>query len=386
MQFCQSGCKLQSINKTSEYAECLCPPNNGFTNISITNIEEIVNDNNNNNNNNNDNNSPDSNNDYNNKYQKYSAVNSKILKCAKNISTDFHKNYILIIFTFLLIGYISLSVIFLVFKKKFWEKMLDDKKEKEEIKEKPKASPPNPKGNIKSQTVDITNLKENPESKEKIKPNTNTSTNIIKPIEPDMLDFTQAKDEEKRSFLSMLISSLKKRELIIFSFIKDQNIEILKKLLLILAFINYFATNTFFFTEKNIHQIYLDKGKYNFGYQIKYIIGAAFISSIFLYIAKYFSTIRKPCNEKNVNSLDKKIWILLAVSNGLFIFYWVYIGSLTSTYINASKHLLFNTLITFLFCCVLDCVLALTSALLRKISLDKSKQTLYSISKIINFL
>ena len=111
------------------------------------------------------------------------------------------------------------------------------------------------------------------------------------------------------------------------------------------------------------------------------------ISSFFLYIAKCFSTISKPCNETNsANKLEKKIWILLGVSIGLFIFYWVYIGSLTSTYINASKHLLFNTLITFLFCCILDCVLALTSALLRKISLDKSKPTLYKISKTINFL
>ena len=149
---------------------------------------------------------------------------------------------------------------------------------------------------------------------------------------------------------------------------------------------NYLVTNAFFFNEKNIHQIYLDKGEYNLGYQMKYIFVAVLLSSIFLYIAKCFSTSNKPYDSTNINSLEIKIWILLGISIGISIFYWVYIGSLTSTYVNVKKHLLLNALMTFIFCCILECVLALISATLRKYSINNGKSTLYSISKIINFL
>ena len=201
-----------------------------------------------------------------------------------------------------------------------------------------------------------------------------------------MLDYSEAINKDNRHILSILFSSLKKRVIIIFSFVNDQNIDVLKKLLLILAFINYFATNTFFFTEKNIHQIYLDKGKYNFAYQCKNIIFASLISSVFLYLAKFMCTINKKYNEKNVNKLSLKVIILISVSTCIFIFYWVYIGSFTSTYINAKKHLIINIAITFLFCCILDCLLAIISATFRIFGLKKKKSRLYSISRSINFL
>ena len=184
----------------------------------------------------------------------------------------------------------------------------------------------------------------------------------------------------------MFISSIIKREIFTFSFIKDLNIAIIKKALLIFAFINYFAVNTFFFNEKNIHQIYVDKGKYNSGYQFKYVILSVLLSSLFLYIAKYLSTTKGNYSKEVANSLEFKIWILFGATIPLFIFYWVYIGGVTSVYINSNNHLFINIILTVVFCAIFECLLAAISASLRYFGLKNNKSILYDLSRIINHL
>ena len=171
------------------------------------------------------------------------------------------------------------------------------------------------------------------------------------------------KNEIDRTFLEEFFSSFKKRTP---TFNCQKKKDFYEKLfLLIYALLNAIVTNAFFFTEKNIHQIYLDKGKYNFKYQIKYNALAALISLLFILIAKLFIkfddiyTIKEEILEKN-----RKIFI--GLSNCLFIFYWIYLGSLTSTYINAKMHLFINVFITTIILFVINCLLALVSFILRK--------------------
>ena len=102
-KICQSGCSLQKINITTAEAFCSCQPIKGFTIIIETSdIEEIIKNNN-------------VLDDYKISeevnYQKFSNVNAKVLKCARNIGVDFFKNYILIIFSILLFGYIFISIL-----------------------------------------------------------------------------------------------------------------------------------------------------------------------------------------------------------------------------------------------------------------------------------
>ena len=49
-----------------------------------------------------------------------------------------------------------------------------------------------------------------------------------------------------------------------------------------LSFALHYTTNALFFTESNMHQIYLDEGKYNFVYQSKFILFSAIASTIIL--------------------------------------------------------------------------------------------------------
>ena len=364
-KLCQNGCEFNNYDSSNKKVECYCPPNKGFTDLSITDIEKIMKEV--------DNSDANNNNEETNYKNNYSGINGKLTKCAKNIfSSYFVQNYILIIFTLLLVIYIVLSVLYVIFKNKVWKAAFGDKKsssgEKKgsEIDDKVQGSSSNT-----GRTLTRSTIQEN--------------KSIIDPHGMDSYEYTKAKEKDNRSLISMFVSSLFKREIVLFSFTNERNISIIKKLLLIFTLINYIATNTFFITEKNVHQIYLDHGKYNCGYQFKYIIASILLSSVFLYIAKYLCTIRK--SSKDIyNSLELKIWILLGITAPLFIFYWIYIGSVTSVYINTNKHLLINIILTFIFASIFECLLALISASLRFFGLKKEKSLLYKMSQIINYL
>ena len=65
----------------------------------------------------------------------------------------------------------------------------------------------------------------------------------------------------------------------------------------------------------------------------------------------------------------------------MLVFYWIYIGSFTTVYINTQKHLSINFILTFVFYSIYELILTLISCILRKISLSKKNlQKLYEIS------
>ena len=195
-------------------------------------------------------------------------------------------------------------------------------------------------------------------------------------------NFDQAKEYYKnKSFINILMTCLEKRDLIV-SFKDKNSIKVIRALILVLSLINYFAVNTFFFSEKNIHQIYLDKNVYNFSYQFKYIISSLFISFIFVSFAKYFYSIRK----YNCTFWNSKLMSIIAcaISSAIFFFYWLYIGSVTSLYINIKKHLIINTILCFLFVAIFDGLISLTSAGLRYFAINYDKKKMYEISQFIN--
>ena len=387
-QYCQKGCSIQDINVTSSTATCLCPPNEGFGNI---NVEKIYNNIYNKDTENSDNDSSEE------KYntQKYSYTNIKAFKCIKNMfSSEFVKNYILIIFTLLLISYLVLIIKCLISYKKFKndykdsiikcnppkskddaqsEEKLEKKTEEKEKKKEKKKKKKDKIQKIKSDNVVIDSkdiLKKTNLNEKKSKENTDNDTKSLE----------EAKNE---SFLEMFLYSLKKREIIFSFFNKINNSVILKVILLILSFINYFAVNTFFFSEKNVHQIYLDKDVYNFSYQIKYIMSSLLISYVFLSIAKYFINMgTKFCLISN----KVQLFVSFIVSSIIFIFYWLYVGVVTSLYINIKKHLIINIILCFVFSIILEVLLSLIYAACRIISIKTNKEILFNISKKINYI
>ena len=141
----------------------------------------------------------------------------------------------------------------------------------------------------------------------------------------------------------------------------------------------------FFFNDKVIHQIYLDKGKYNFSYQIKYICLSALISSIFLYLAKFVFIVKK--NNKEYKQIYKCIDFSSIIIILLFIFYWLYVGSYTSVFIKSQKHISINFLLTLVACTIYEFILTIFSIILRKIAIDKGDSPkIYKISLFLILL
>ena len=227
-QYCQKGCSIQDINITSSTATCLCPPNEGFGNI---NVEKIYN---NIYNKDTENSDTDSNED---KYntQKYSYTNIKAFKCIKNMfSSEFVKNYILIIFTLLLISYLVLIIKCLISYKKFKndykdsiikcnppkskddvqsEEKLEKKTEEKEKKKEKKKKKKDKIQKIKSDNVVI-------DSKDSLK---KTNLNEKKSKENTDNDTKSLEEAKNESFLEMFLYSLKKREIIFSVFNKINN-------------------------------------------------------------------------------------------------------------------------------------------------------------------
>ena len=181
----------------------------------------------------------------------------------------------------------------------------------------------------------------------------------------------------------MLFSSLKKRELVVSVFNNEDNHRIIKAILLILSFINLFTVNSFFFSEINIHQIYIDKNIYNFGYQLKFIISSLILSLPFISIEKYFYNIRR---DNIIFTRKIRFMILSTILSILFIFFWIYIGAVTSLYINIKKHLIINILLCYIFSFIFEALLSLISSTCRYFAIKNKNEKLYKISKIINLI
>ena len=144
---------------------------------------------------------------------------------------------------------------------------------------------------------------------------------------------------------------------------------IFKLLRLNFVLINLIVINTLFFSEKNIHQIYIDNNIYNFCYQFKYIILSFLILFISLFVHYFIYSFRAFCKKRG------KIFdiILLIISSCLFLLSWIYVGSVTSLYINAKRHLLINIAICFLFGFLFEIILTLIATTFRHLGLNGKK-------------
>ena len=200
----------------------------------------------------------------------------------------------------------------------------------------------------------------------------------------DLYDYSTASEKDTRDCYELFISITGKKQIYIFAFTNDDYIRILKISLLVFSLINYYTTNVFFFNDKVIHQIYLDKGSYNFSYQIKYICLSALISSIFLYLAKLIFIVKK--NDKELKQIHKCIDFTSVIIILLFIFYWLYVGSYTSVFIKSQKHISFNFLLTIIACTVYEIVLTIISVILRKIAIETDSPKIYKISLLLILL
>ena len=220
------------------------------------------------------------------------------------------------------------------------------------------------------------------------------------------LSYHLAKQFDKRTYCKYYISLLKLNHDFIFTFfgINDYNSKIIKIDLFFIGFSMFYTINALFYDDDTMHNIYENKGSFDFIYQLPKDIYSSLISMILNTILKVLALsnddildFKKNKYTKNITSLIKKRKkILMNRLSIKFIFYfiisyiflilfWYYISMFGIVYKNTQYHLIKDTLISFVLSLIYPFAFYLLPGLFRIPSLSnkKNKIYLYNFSKVL---
>ena len=269
--------------------------------------------------------------------------------------------------------------------------------------------------------IDIIQLKDNNKSKNVIQFNSNNDihlnntskkNNIIKKssekklnlndCEMNNLVYEKAYQIDKRDFLKCYISLIKTKQLIILTFCmdKDYNLGVIKFMLLFLSFAISYGINVLFFTDSAIHKIYIEHGKYDFGYQLPKIIYSTIISKVIETLLSFLSItdiniseLRKKKDEEKTKEREKLVkyimnkFIIFILLNYIFLIYiWFYLTAFCAVYKNTQVHHLKNSLTSFGASLVYPFIYYLLPPFIRTFALKEKtekKNLLYKCSLIL---
>ena len=222
--------------------------------------------------------------------------------------------------------------------------------------------------------------------------------------EINYLTYEEAILFDKRTYCQYYFSLLKKKHIILFTFItqNDYNLIYIKLCFFILSIGLYFTINALFYTDKTMHKVYQSKGQYDFIFQLPKLFYSSFITFLINAIIKSFAL-----SEKNIlylkqfkegKKLDRKVREVLKCLeikfNIFFIvgliflcIFWYYISVFCSVYVNTQIILIKNTILSFGISLLYPFFLNLFPGIFRFPSLKSRKSPcLYNFSKIISLL
>ena len=400
MSLCEANCEYNGYDSDVKKSKCKCQikinlqlMSDVINNIKLNNFINIKND-----------------------------TNIKIIKCFKElfIKDGLKKNIGNFILLSIILSNIICLIVFIIKEFKLLNDIMDknilknkdiSNKEGKKIKKSRKKNNSNPKKykNIKRKKY-INNLKTNEENinnksssfehiMNKIKKMEGIG-NILNDFEINSLKYKEALKFDKRRYFEYYFSLLKRKQILIFTFYtnNDYNSKSIKICLLLFSFALYYTINALFFNDSTMHKIYIDKGKYDFIYQLSNILYSTLICSIINTLIKYLSltetniiNMKRNKGEKEKNMKIKKCltikFILFFLLNFIFlILFWYYISCFCAIYKNTQMHLIKDTLISFGLSLLYPVGLCLLPGIFRIPSLRDSKQDkqcIYNLSKII---
>ena len=151
-----------------------------------------------------------------------------------------------------------------------------------------------------------------------------------------------------------------------------------------------------FYSDETMHKIYVEKGKFDFTYQLPQMIYSFIISTILKivlnYLGFYEGDIIEIKNSKNENDNNRKYFaiklkvsIFFIITYILIFFIWIYLGCFCAVYQNTQIHLFKDVLSSFALSFITPFFICLLPGLFRIPSLkSKSDRTyLYKFSKFI---
>ena len=224
--------------------------------------------------------------------------------------------------------------------------------------------------------------------------------------EMNSLEYEDAIMYDKRTYCQYYFSLLKKKHLILFTFIptNDYNLISIKIALFLVSISLYFCINAFFFDDSSMHKIYKNSGVYNIMYRIPQLIYSSAVSAIINIVLKALSLSEKDIlkikEEKDMTvtaikskNIEKCLRIKFAgffiVSLLLMVFFWYYISCFCAVYNNTQIILIKDTAISFGLSMAYPIGLNLLPGFFRIPALraeNKDKICLYSFSKIIAYI
>ena len=222
-------------------------------------------------------------------------------------------------------------------------------------------------------------------------------------FELNQLNFKKAINLDKRTFIQMYWSLLRREHPIIFTFFvyDDYNLLYIKIVRFVFLLGTYMIINVFFFSNETFHQLYVDKGKYDFVQQIPQIIYSTIITGLIEILLCCLSLTDKSIYKikilmlKNLSTKMKSIYkcinikliIFFSFTFTLIIFYWYIVAAFCSVYKNTQIIFIKNSIFSFLLGMILPFIIYLIPSSLRKCALkNKNSKTsfyIYKLSKII---
>ena len=221
--------------------------------------------------------------------------------------------------------------------------------------------------------------------------------------ELNTLEYNVAIELDRRTYFQYYFSLLKKKHLILFTFIpmNDYNLMTIKISLFLITFSLLLSINGFFFTDDEMKKNYENNGIYNIISQIPKILYSTIISSIINIILKALSLSEKNILElKEITDYEKKLkkskeikfslkikfCIFFILSFLIMGFFWYFISCFCAVYINTQIILIKDSIISFCISMIYPFGLNLIPGILRIPALrakNKNKICLYKTSLIV---
>ena len=189
------------------------------------------------------------------------------------------------------------------------------------------------------------------------------------------------------------------KQIIYFSFcdFNDYNSGIIKKFIFFLSFALHYTINALFFTDKTMHQIYQDGGKYNFIHQFINCFLSAIISTVILRIMlnalvlteKSILEVKKQETKKLALDKKKKVLKCIIIKYIIFTFlnfvllvaFWYYLTCFNAIYNNTQITLIINSFISFGFSLIYPFIICIIPTIFRFDSLKIKKYKKNNINK-----
>ena len=224
--------------------------------------------------------------------------------------------------------------------------------------------------------------------------------------EINSLPYKQALEIDKREYTQYYYSLLKTNHLFLFVFCndKDYNSKVIKILLFIFTFSVQLTVNALFFNDETMHKIYIDKGKFDFIYQLPQIIYSMLISIVINMIIKKLALSEKSVLEvkkiKKINELEMEKDRLLTILKVKFIIFFIlsliflsvfsiFVTCFCGVYKNTQMHLIKDSIIGFITSLIYPFGIYLIPGLFRINALrapKKNKRRMYKFSQLLQLI